>query len=176
MKLEHIAQIQIAAHYLSAIFNADETGMSDEESEQLNAFLYPRFNGCMFEVIDESPYFAHDEVSKLAADVVRLNVYKQQPEKPKHKTQSPRMTASDLKFCHERAQPGSYFFTRKTMSFFGDTMKNYGVRAQPVQVKTYSEEEPVLCWELYRRRPVKHGLSDSAFFAVDDFRRIHPAK
>jgi len=72
----NIAQIQIAEHYLPAIFNNDETGMRDEESEQLNGFLYPRFNNCTFEVIDEEPFFARDEVSKLMANVVCVNVWK----------------------------------------------------------------------------------------------------
>lgn len=36
------------------------------------------------------------------------------------------MTPSELKANVEIR--GSYFFTRKSMKFFGDTMKNYGVR------------------------------------------------
>lgn len=34
------------------------------------------------------------------------------------------MTPSELKYQVE--QTGSNFFDRKTMKFFGDTMKNYG--------------------------------------------------
>ena len=83
------------------------------------------------------------------------------------------MTPSELK---SKVECGSdrFFFTRDTMKFFGDTMRNYGVRAQPVMVESYSDT--VKCWELYRRRPVKCGMCDSAFFAVDDYRRVLPKK
>jgi hypothetical protein len=73
--LNKIAQIQIAAHFLPAIFNADETNLTDEESNQLDAFLYPRFTACIFQVIDENPTIGHDEVTRTATAVVRLNVY-----------------------------------------------------------------------------------------------------
>jgi hypothetical protein len=73
------------------------------------------------------------------------------------------MTASELKHRVETAGHDRFFFTRDTMRFFGDRMSNYGVRAQPVLLKTHSGDT-VKCWELYRRRPVKHGLSDSAYF------------
>lgn len=75
-KLHKIAQIQISQHFLPAIFNADETHLSDGEANQLDAFLYPRFTACTFEVTDENPTIGHDEVTKTCADVVRLNVYK----------------------------------------------------------------------------------------------------
>lgn len=51
-------------------------------------------------------------------------------------------------------------------------MSNYGVRSNPVEVETWSQGT-VLCWELYRKRPVKAGLQSSAYFAVDDYRLIH---
>lgn len=68
------------------------------------------------------------------------------------------MTPSELKYNVD--QTGSYFFTRSTMRFFGDTMKNYGVR------------DAGMCWELYRRRPVKHQLQASAYFDKKTFERI----
>jgi hypothetical protein len=78
------------------------------------------------------------------------------------------MTPSDLKYYV--TETGSHFFERSSMKFFGDTMSNYGVRSKPVTVESYSG--PVECWELYRKRPVKHGLSKSAFFAVEDYRQV----
>lgn len=62
------------------------------------------------------------------------------------------MTPSDLKYHHLRLNPDSHFFDRGTMRFFGDTMANYGV-------KDLGD-----CYELRRKRPVKHGLKSSAFF------------
>lgn len=63
------------------------------------------------------------------------------------------MTPSKLKAEILARRPMSEFFSRGTMRFFGDTMKNYGVRS-------YDDNT----WELYRKRPVKHGLQDSAYF------------
>ena len=81
------------------------------------------------------------------------------------------MTASDLKYEIEQHRHESHFFDRKTMQFFGDRMSNYGVR-QTV-VKTYDKAE-VPVWELYRRRPVKHGLHSSAYFCRTTFRQVFP--
>lgn len=68
------------------------------------------------------------------------------------------MTPSELKYQVEEANP--YFFSRKTMTFFGDTMRNYGVR------------DAGDAWELYRRRAVKHGLKTSAFFDKKTFKQV----
>jgi len=78
------------------------------------------------------------------------------------------MTPSELKYQAE--QTGSYFFTRSTMKFFGDTMRNYGVRE--ARIETPSEEK-IDVWELYRRHPVKHNLTDSAYFRKDTFERAY---
>jgi len=76
------------------------------------------------------------------------------------------MNASELK-RHVMGR-GSHFFDRDTMRFFGDTMRNYGVRKATIATALGDVE----CWELYRRRPVKDGQKSSAFFAVDDYREI----
>ena len=87
-------------------------------------------------------------------------------------------TARDLKTMVEKT--GSYFFTRKAMHFFGDTMANYYVpvkngTAAIVQVKTPSGIMHN-CYALQRRHPVKHGLSDTAYFDIDTFERVLKAK
>ena len=71
------------------------------------------------------------------------------------------MTSSELKYNVENTETDSYFFTRKTMKFFGDTMRNYGVRDNGDT------------WELYRRRPVKYGLDSSAYFDKETFKRVY---
>ncbi len=68
------------------------------------------------------------------------------------------MTPRELKYNVE--QTGSYFFDHKSMKFFGDTMKNYGCRS--------SEG----CWELWRKSPVKGGLTKSAYFDKVTFERV----
>lgn len=74
------------------------------------------------------------------------------------------MTPSELKANILKHDPESHFFDRKTMQFYGDTMKNYGV--------CKAEIRGVAVWELYRKRPVKHGLQSSAFFRMTDFKQI----
>lgn len=82
-----------------------------------------------------------------------------------------RMTASELRTMHESAHPDSFFFTRNNMRFAGDTMANFGVRAQPVTFETWSGDV-VTCWELYRRRAVKHGLRASHYFDCETLRHV----
>jgi len=72
------------------------------------------------------------------------------------------MTPSRLKFNVEAT--GSHFFSRDTMSFFGDTMKNYGCRS--------AVHNGILCWELTRKRPVNNDIKDSAFFDKSTFERV----
>lgn len=87
------------------------------------------------------------------------------------------MSPSELRYLVTTS--GSNFFDRGAMKFFGDTMKNYGVRSTVVRAQydvdgSYIENGyDCEVWELYRKRAVKHGQSASAYFAKDDFRRIH---
>lgn len=73
------------------------------------------------------------------------------------------MNASELKYRTEQANQETFFFDRGTMRFFGDTMRNFGVRSFDAQT-----------WELYRKKPVKNGLQSSAFFRKNDFKRVRP--
>ena len=93
------------------------------------------------------------------------------------------MTPSELKYHVEQRDDEAHFFTRKTMSFFGDTMRNFGVCRATVKTEydasgNYigADGELVECWELYRKRAVKHGNSGSFYFACDDYRRVHAEK
>ncbi|HDZ77117.1 MAG TPA: hypothetical protein ENH41_03440 [Candidatus Omnitrophica bacterium] len=69
------------------------------------------------------------------------------------------LTPSELKQATLKTSP--YYFTHDTMKFFGDTMRNYGVRANTIV--TYGGRVEV--WELYRKKPVKHGNQSSAYFS-----------
>lgn len=71
------------------------------------------------------------------------------------------MNASQLKYNHEIFNSDSYYFTRNTMKFFGDTMRNYGVKDKG----SY--------YELYRKQAVKHGLKNSAFFDKVSFKKLN---
>lgn len=71
-------------------------------------------------------------------------------------------TASDLRMFVESAGHCPHFFDTATMRFFGDRMGNYGLR------------DAGTMWELYRRKPVKHGLQSSAYFDKLTFQRCYP--
>jgi hypothetical protein len=61
------------------------------------------------------------------------------------------MTASDLKRLYGRGNPEGHFFDRETMRFFGDTMRNFGVRdGGKVSSITANGIEEVEVWYLYR--------------------------
>jgi len=79
------------------------------------------------------------------------------------------MNASQLKYMIESIHPRSRFFSRENMKFAGDTMANYGVRSAVVLSNT---GDTVKCWELYRKRPVKHGLQTSAYFCQSTYRQL----
>ena len=71
------------------------------------------------------------------------------------------MTPSQLKAAVEAAGHESHFFDRSAMKFFGDTMRNYGVRSTVITCN-YNEHGQyveagvqVEVWELYRKRAVK---------------------
>lgn len=83
------------------------------------------------------------------------------------------MNASELKYQVENSGSNPYFFTRKTMKFFGDTMRNYGVCS--ATINSHSEGN-IKVWELYRRKPVKHGLNSSTYFRKSDFSRAFEKK
>jgi len=85
------------------------------------------------------------------------------------------MTASGLKALHERNDPGSLFFCRKSMRFFGDAMGNFGVRdAGKVRTADSGRIEEVEAWDLYRKRPVKGGLhGHCAYFRKDNGKAVH---
>lgn len=86
------------------------------------------------------------------------------------------MTPSELKRKVQEAGHDPYFFSRENMRFFGDTMRNYGVRTDYVEVQGMHDPYPqkIEVWELYRKHPVKHGNQSSAYFCKQTLRRVFP--
>ena len=92
------------------------------------------------------------------------------------------MTPSELKHHVENNGTDSHFFSRKTMQFFGDTMRNFGVC--PATVLSHFDADGNYyengiereVWELFRRRPVKNGLRNSAYFDKHTFKRVFAIK
>lgn len=80
------------------------------------------------------------------------------------------MTPSELKTRIEESRLNPHFFDRKTMKFFGDTMRNYGVVSTEI-VDTRGIIRQV--YELSCKRPVKHGLCKSVYFDRKTFEIVH---
>jgi hypothetical protein len=84
------------------------------------------------------------------------------------------MTAAGLKALYKRNAPEGHFFDRATMRFFGDSMRNFGVR-DGGKVKTAGENgiEEAEVWELIRKRPVQCGRHGHlAYFRKDSGREV----
>lgn len=71
------------------------------------------------------------------------------------------MTPSQLKTHYLANNPDGQYFTRTSMRVFGDSMANYGCR------------DAGDCWELYRKRPVKHCMQSSRYFDKSTFAIVH---
>lgn len=83
------------------------------------------------------------------------------------------MNPSELKYNVETAGTSPHFFTRETMRFFGDTMRNYGVWSETIQTSA----GPVECWALYRKNRTAKGFGPGvcAYFDKATFKRRHAA-
>lgn len=92
------------------------------------------------------------------------------------------MTPSELKARIAATGKEPHFFDRKTMKFFGDTMKNFGVCRTLIWSEFdrdgnyHPDGVKRDVWELYRKRPVKHGLSSPHFFDAETFAIVHQKK
>jgi hypothetical protein len=80
-------------------------------------------------------------------------------------------TVYDLKRAVD--ETGNNYFKRSGMKFFGDTMKNYGLRT--VEFKD-NRGQPRKAYELYRRKPVHRGIETSVYFDMDSFKRVFPKR
>lgn len=81
------------------------------------------------------------------------------------------MTPTELKKKYEEAYPETDYFSRDMMRFFGDTMRNYGVRTVKKFLRSY-DNEVYECWCLYRKMPVNGGYCSSTYFRKSDLRII----
>ena len=67
--------MKISKHYLTAIFNADLSGLNEEDIEIVSNFIEDSGN-CIFEVVPESDSFERCDLCRLYSDVVELNIIK----------------------------------------------------------------------------------------------------
>ena len=84
------------------------------------------------------------------------------------------MTVSELKRLYEAGNPKGFFFRHKTMRFFGNTLKNFGVRdGGKIRAWTKDGIVTVEVWDLYWKRPVNGGLhGHCAYFRKDNFHEV----
>ena len=85
MKLNDFYNYTIGSHFLSAIINADCSGLTDEDERQLDDFLAnlpPAAVGGVWELQDDEyeTDFARCEVTDLMSDCVNVNLHFHNPE------------------------------------------------------------------------------------------------
>ena len=92
------------------------------------------------------------------------------------------MTLTELKSNVDNT--GSKFFSRGSLKFLGDSLRNYGVRSGVVDSE-YGEDRKYMgagntrtvdAWELYRKSPVKNGLTNSTYFDKKNFQVVFTIK
>jgi hypothetical protein len=82
------------------------------------------------------------------------------------------MTPSQLK-AHVDAT-GSYYFSRETLRFFGDTMRNFAVYG-PKDV-TQRDGTKVKAWQLWRKRATKLAAGHVAYFDTTTYEHVSAAR
>lgn len=75
------------------------------------------------------------------------------------------MTPSELKYNLSKTEHESHFFDRKTMKFFGDTMKGFGCESDSIVVNGVAVD----VWHLYRKGSYRKG---DWYFRKDDFSQV----
>jgi hypothetical protein len=70
-------EFNLAGHWLAALINDDETGLTDDESADLAAFMaaYNALPDLTISTDDDEPSFAVDAVSGLHADCYTVRFY-----------------------------------------------------------------------------------------------------
>jgi len=87
------------------------------------------------------------------------------------------MTIHELKYNYELNNPEGFFFSRKTMKFFGDRLSNFGVRKAVIKATTTKGIEDLEVYDLIRKRPVKHGLyGHCVYLRRDNFKVVFAHK
>jgi hypothetical protein len=79
------------------------------------------------------------------------------------------MTKSELK--RKVAETGSFYFSRDSMKFFGDTMSNYSCSKNPEEIIDRSGNKRQV-YALWRKRPVKMGACDPVYFDAITFQKV----
>lgn len=76
-RLNDYYELTLAGHWLPALINGDETGLTDDESADLDAFMrdYYALEDMTVDIVDDESQFAVDAVSGLHADCYTVRIY-----------------------------------------------------------------------------------------------------
>lgn len=74
--------------------------------------------------------------------------------------------------AHGIFQPDSCYFDDESMAFFGDTVSNYSIPKNPVNV-LLNDGEKKQAIALRRSKAVKGGLTSTAYFDVDTLAKLY---
>ena len=70
-------EFNLAGHWLAALINDDETGLTDDESADLAAFMRPYYalEDMTVDILDDEPGFTKDDISGDLADCYTVRFY-----------------------------------------------------------------------------------------------------
>ncbi len=76
-RLNDYYEMTLAGHWLPALINGDETGLTDDESADLDAFMRPYYalEDMTIDIAEEETHFAVDAVTGLHADCCTVRFY-----------------------------------------------------------------------------------------------------
>ena len=95
------------------------------------------------------------------------------------KAKYPALNPSQLRYEVEQHHPESYFFDRKNMRFFGDTMRNFGCYQDTIRASYSIDGE----WEpegidrdvyvLYRKNAKRNQNKVAGYFCCITFKKVY---
>jgi hypothetical protein len=89
------------------------------------------------------------------------------------------ISASELKYRVESAGHESHFFTRPTMKFFGDTMRNFTVEDAGLVECGHPDSPYIVDCYVLRRKTKTHKGAQAGYFAwfnKENYARVFPKR
>jgi len=76
-RLNDYYEFTLAGHWLPALINGDESGLTDDESADLDAFMRPYYalEDMTIDIVDDEPSFTTDDISGDMAKCYEVRFY-----------------------------------------------------------------------------------------------------
>ena len=76
-RLNDYYEFTLAGHWLPALINGDESGLTDDESADLDAFMRPYYalEDMTIDIVDDEPSFTTDDISGDLANCYAVRFY-----------------------------------------------------------------------------------------------------